>query len=309
MMKLQFFYLRLLKLGFLFIFSIQIFSQSIEKSYTVVSFPEIPQKFCDLSKKINESSGLIYWDNYIWTFNDSGGKAEIYKIDSATGEFVQTVKLNNAKNTDWEDITHDEDYIYIGDFGNNIGTRNDLRIYKVNKSMIDDGTVEKVPSEIIAFSYNDQISFTVNNRSNNYDCESLISFGDSLIIFSKNWINGKTRMYKMPKTPGKYGLDPIDSFNIKGLATGADYNPDINALILIGYQDYVPFLFYFTDFDGQQLGNHKVYKVKLSKMKDAQTEGVCWFTEDVILISTEQTSVFPQAVFQLNPMDVVKHID
>lgn len=303
------FYLKFLKLGFLLLFSLQLFSQTDDNSTTVVSFPEIPQKFCDLSKKINESSGLIYWDNHVWTFNDSGGKAEIYKIDSATGEIIQTVRLNNAKNTDWEDITHDEDFIYIGDFGNNFGNRKNLRIYKINKSMITEGELVKVPSEIIAFSYNDQTNFALNNRSNNYDCESLVNFGDSLIIFSKNWVDGKTRMYKVPKISGMYQLDPIDSFDIKGLATGADYNPEKNALILIGYKDHFPFLFYFTDFDGKYLGNYQVYKVKLNKMKDAQTEGVCWYNDNIILFSTEQTSVFPQAVFQFNPMDVVKHID
>ncbi len=112
-MFLQSFYLRTLKLGFLIFISLQLFSQKEDRPVTVVSFPEIPQKFCDLSKKINETSGLIYWNNYIWTFNDSGGEAEIYKVDSATGEILQTIRLNNAKNTDWEDITHDENYIYI----------------------------------------------------------------------------------------------------------------------------------------------------------------------------------------------------
>ncbi len=302
-------FLKIVTFGLLVLISLHLYSQTDEKPISIISFPEIPQKVCDLSKKINETSGIIYFEDHIWTFNDSGGKAEIYKIDSETGEIIQTVSLNNAKNTDWEDITHDEDYIYVGDFGNNLGDRKNLRIYKVNKSMIGDGKIEKVPSEIIAFSYNDQTTFTVNNRSNDYDCESLVSFGDSLIIFSKNWVDRKTRMYKMPKLAGMYQIDPISSFELNGLATGADFNVETNALILIGYTDKKPFLFYFKDFDGQQLGNHKVYKVLLNKMKGAQTEGVCWLNEETILFSTEQTSVYTQAVFQFNPMDVVKHIE
>lgn len=308
-MLLQLHRFKFLKLGLLVLITINLFGQPHQKSTTIISFPEIPQKFCGLSKKVNETSGLIYFDNSVWTFNDSQGKPEIYRINKQTGEIVQTVKLNNANNTDWEDITHDENYIYIGDFGNNLGNRNDLRVYKVNKSLIDDGEVVKVPSEIIAFSYNDQTSFTVNNRSNDYDCESLISFGDSLIIFTKNWVDGKSRMYKLPKLAGMYQLDPISSFELNGLATGADYSTEKNALILIGYQNYQPFLYYFTDFDGQQLGNHQVYKVKFNKMQDAQTEGVCWLNEDIIIFSTEQTKVFMQAVFQLNLTDVVKHIE
>lgn len=300
---------KILYLLFIVFISLNLIGQSVDKPISVVSFPEIPQKVCDLSKKINETSGIIYYNNFVWTFNDSGGEAEIYKIDSVTGEIVQTVRLNNAKNTDWEDIAHDEEFIYIGDFGNNRGTRKDLRIYKVRKTLIDDNKLVKVPSEVTAFSYNDQASFTENNRSNNYDCESLVSYGDSLIIFSKNWVDGKTRMYKMPKLAGRYQLDPISSFEINGLATGADFNAEKNALILIGYNDKKPFLCYFKDFDGRQLGNHQVYKIKLSKMQGAQTEGVCWKTDDLILFSTEQTRVYMQAVYSLNPTDVIKHID
>lgn len=308
-MLLKLFILKFLYLGFILIIAINISAQTAEKLVTIVSFPEIPQKFCDLPKKIIETSGLIYYDNHVWTFNDSQGEPEIYKVDGNTGEIVQTVRLNNAKNTDWEDITHDEDYIYIGDFGNNLGNRNDLRIYKINKSLIGDKKLEKVPSEIIAFSYNDQTSFAINNRSNNSDCESLISFGNSLIIFSKNWVDGNTRMYKMPKIAGMYQLDPISSFEINGLATGADYNEQKKDLIIIGYKEHKPFFFYFTDFDGQQLGNYQAYKVKMSKMKNAQTEGVCWLNDDIVLFSTEATNVFKQAVFQFNPTDVVKHIE
>ena len=305
---------KFLKPVFLVLIAANLMGQPHQKSTIVISFPEIPQKLYDLSKKVSETSGLIYYDNSVWTFNDSGGEPEIYRIDGQTGEIVQIVKLKNANNTDWEDITHDDNYIYIGDFGNNLGNRTDLRIYKVNKSLIDSESLQnskavKVPSEIIAFSYNDQTSFTVNNRSNDYDCESLISFGDSLIIFTKNWVDGKTRMYKLPKVGGMYKLDPVSSFDIKGLATGADYNMEKDALIMIGYHDYHPFLYYFTDFDGRHLGNYQVYKVKFNKMKDAQTEGVCWLNEDLVLFSTEQTKVFMQAVFQLNLTDVVKHIE
>jgi hypothetical protein len=283
--------------------------QSNMHNITIISFPEIPQKYSDLTKKVRETSGLIYYDNNIWTFNDSQGRPEIYRIDSQTGNIEQTIILKNASNTDWEDIAHDEAYIYIGDFGNNRGNRKDLRIYKISKSLIGGGKQVEIPSEVIAFSYNDQSNFVINNRSNNYDCESLISFGDSLIIFTKNWIDGLTRMYKMPKIAGLYALDPIGVFDIKGLATGADYSIEHNDLIMIGYQDYQPFIVYFQDFNGHQLGAGPVYKIKLNKLAGAQTEGICWINEELIAFSTEQTSVFLQSIFQLNPSSVVKHLD
>jgi hypothetical protein len=43
---------------------------------------------------------------------------------------LKTLKVN-AKNTDWEALTNDGNNFYIGDFGNNDGSRRDLTIYKV----------------------------------------------------------------------------------------------------------------------------------------------------------------------------------
>ncbi|OQX79058.1 MAG: hypothetical protein B6D61_04215 [Bacteroidetes bacterium 4484_249] len=174
--------------------------------YNIIEYPVIPKVYCEMNKKVNETSGLLLFDRGIWTFNDSGGKPELYRIEKESGKISQKITLENGENYDWEDITGDEEYIYIGDFGNNKGNRKDLKIYKIAKKHIGSKKKTKVRAEIINFSYNDQESFVVNNRKNNYDCESVISFGDSLIIFSKNWVNEKTRMYKLPKTPGMYDL-------------------------------------------------------------------------------------------------------
>src|SRR4051812_45510552 len=83
---------------------------------------------------LKESSGLCYTDGQLWSFGDSGNPDAIYKIDTTTGAILQTVTIANYPNTDWEDITADALYIYIGDFGNNSGDRTDLKILRVKKS-------------------------------------------------------------------------------------------------------------------------------------------------------------------------------
>src|SRR5687768_2482689 len=78
---------------------------------------------------ISETSGLMFWDGLLWTHNDSGGDAVLFGLDTASGTLVRSVRILEATNVDWEDITRDEDYVYIADFGNNNGTRTDLKIY------------------------------------------------------------------------------------------------------------------------------------------------------------------------------------
>ncbi len=97
----------------------------------IITYPTIFETYSNLPDKVDETSGLIYLNGYVWTFNDSGGEPEIYKIDNESGKIIQTVRITNGENFDWEDITRDESFIYIGDFGNNWGTRKDLKIYKI----------------------------------------------------------------------------------------------------------------------------------------------------------------------------------
>ena len=109
-----------------------------------------------LSSTLAETSGLIRWDNLIWTHNDSDD-INLYGLDSLNGNIVQTQALTGTQNTDWEEISQDEDYLYIGDFGNNSnGNRTDLKILRISKSSFSAGTPV---TDTISFSYADQVNF------------------------------------------------------------------------------------------------------------------------------------------------------
>jgi len=88
-------------------------------------------KVTDLSSRIEETSGLLYINGHLLTHNDSGGSVKLYEIDTLTGEVVNDVLLNGATLTDWEDMCADDTHIYIGDFGNNVGERINLKLYKI----------------------------------------------------------------------------------------------------------------------------------------------------------------------------------
>ena len=129
-----------------------------------------------------------------------------------------------ANNNDWEDICFDSSYIYIADFGNNYGNRQDLVIYKVSIPDYLNTSDNTVVAEQINFSYSDQTTFQSNPYNSNFDAESIISFNDSLYIFTKNWVDNKSNVYSLTKNVGTYIASKVDSLDVQGLITAAEYN-------------------------------------------------------------------------------------
>tara|TARA_B110000114_G_scaffold32987_1_gene34044 strand:- start:60 stop:1208 length:1149 start_codon:yes stop_codon:yes gene_type:complete len=192
---------------------------------------------------LDENSGLIFYNNNIITFNDSGGEANLYEINASTGNITRTVTITNATNVDWEDITQDASYIYIGDIGNNNGNRTDLKIYKIAKNDYN-GSDDIAVAEIISYSYADQLDFTSNPNNTNWDAEGLISYSDQLLIFSKNWVDNRVNVYSIPKTNGTYSALLESSYNTNGLITSAEISLNENIIYLIGYSSsQAPFMY------------------------------------------------------------------
>ena len=275
-----------------------------------------PPFFMQLPENVSETSGLIFYNNGLWTHNDSGGEAKIYKIDTISSEIIQTIYLPNASNYDWEDITQDENFIYIGDVGNNEGNRRNLRIYKVNKNVIPSSGNANVNSSIIHFSYSDQTNFSSAFNDNNYDCEAIISCGDYLYLFSKNWENYKTKLYRLPKIPGTYEAALIDSFNVNGLVTGATYNQEFNEVSLIGYYNYIPFMFLLYNYQDNNFFSGNKRRIDFPYNIGSQTEGITYFFEKNVFISCENSNV-SQRVFKVNtgiwtnisPIGIEEHME
>ena len=252
---------------------------------------------------VPENSGVEWINGSIYTFGDSGNPASIFKIDTTTGNVLQVIHVTNYGNTDWEDITQDSANIYIDDAGNNNGDRTDLKILKISKSQFvgNTATTINVTAQAINFSYADQTSFTSNSNTN-FDCESLISIGDSLYIFSKDRGDLKTRVYCMPKNPGTYTLTPYTNYNVNGKICGADYNPINNEVILVGYLsgDKNSFIWLLNDFQGTNFFSGNKRRLELGNTSTAwQTEGIAFYNETSthrIFISNED-NVTPAGIY------------
>ncbi len=189
---------------------------------------------------LDETSGLVFYNNTLITHNDSGGQPNLFEINRSTGAVTRTVIVSNATNVDWEDIAQDSSYIYIGDIGNNSGTRKDLKIYKISKEDYNDGD-DIVTPEIISYSYENQIDFTPSVNKTNWDAEGLISYNDKLLIFTKNWVDNQVNVYSIPKTSGEVHRAVLESsYNTHGLVTGADISADQKVIFLTGYSSTAP---------------------------------------------------------------------
>ena len=249
-----------------------------------------------LSATLNEISGLIIYDGLFWGFNDSGGKDELYGFDHS-GEIMREVEIDDADNDDWESITQNEKHIFIGDFGNNGGHRKNLCIYKIKKKDLDNEKKQKVEAKKIEIEYASQEEFGYSHLSTPFDCEAMVEFEDNLYIFSKDWAERTTVSYKIPVKRGKYKLHAVDTFDVHGLITGADINPDKNRLALLGYENYKAFIWLFSGFEGDDFLSGKAQLIQLPNLDNAQTEGICFLGNDSLLVACENSRGIRQQVF------------
>lgn len=229
-----------------------------------------------LPESLIESSGLHFLDGQLLSIQDSGNENKIFEIDSLNGNILREVTIGNTVNTDWESITGDDNFIYIGDFGNNNGTRTDLKIFKIPMSEYLADTSTQT-AEIISFSYADQTGFASSPFATNFDAEAFCSFGDSLLLFTKNWINGYSKIYKLSKAPGNYEVNVIDSINTEGFVTGCTCDPESGLIHLIGHNSILaPFAVRISDFSSNQITDGEINRVELSSPigQSAQIEGL-----------------------------------
>jgi hypothetical protein len=231
-----------------------------------------PARSWQLSDTLVETSGLIYWENHLYTHNDDTDNA-LYQL-SLNGRIIRRIPLGKTKNVDWEDLAQDKDFIYMGDFGNNSnGQRIDLKILRIEKS-----TLSTTPIiDTIWFDYeNRSISSDKTPNATDFDCEAFVIVGDSMYLFTKEWISNQTTVYALPKIPGKYRAIKKSSHPVDGLITGADMVEidHKNVLVLCGYSKLLqPFLFVCYNFDQTDFFGGCMQRMNI-KLNFHQIEGI-----------------------------------
>ena len=245
-----------------------------------------------LPKEINETSGLEIINNNFITHNDSGGDPVVYEFNQ-NGVIINRYNINgdlgyNLENVDWEDLGADGEYLYIADTGNNFGTRKDLKLIKVDPSNNFQAVNE------INISYKDQESFLPKLR-HKFDAEGLTIIDDQIALFSKDRDSLNTDIYFIPTNGGP--LSSINTFNVKALITGADYDNNLGLLALISYDsDGNQYIILFPNFNPKGKNSFKKFKIPIDK---SQMESIKIINKNEFWITSEDEGSGHPTLFKI----------
>ncbi len=225
----------------------------------------------NLDATLNESSGLLYINNRLISMNDSGNAPRLYEMDTISNQIIRTIDISYANNVDWEALAEDDDYIYIGDFGNNLGNRTDLMIYRINKTDYLAGN--QVPAAHIRFSYDDQTDFTLDSNTN-FDAEAMIVNDTNIFIFTKNHGDQHCSLYKIPKFLGTFRATLVSTYDTQGMITDANYDRQNEQIFLTGYDNRLnPFIIRLAGYAGIDFFSGSVDRISVSNQA-VQIEGI-----------------------------------
>ncbi|PKK36357.1 hypothetical protein BWI96_10825 [Siphonobacter sp. SORGH_AS_0500] len=228
----------------------------------------------------NENSGLATASGKptFWTHNDSGGKPELYEVDSV-GNLLYTWALPDLQNKDWEELSRDpQGNIYIGDTGNNTNTRKDLCIYKVSDSH---SSTKAEKSHTITLTKR-----IFRRRSpKKLLTAKLFLCQRQLVPLSKNWGKPTAKLYTLPARAGDYTAVLKDSIRLNGMITAADISPDQQTFAVLTYGK----VFFFAIEEKKIDFKHPLSCLKIGR---GQVEALVFVTNHDLLVTNEKGKIY-----------------
>ena len=266
------------KILFLFILPLNIIGQNYDTLKVIA----------DLPSDLNEVSGieLVEKSKYYWMINDGGNKSKLFGL-SEKGKIKKEIDLD-AKNHDWEDLTSDsEGNIYIGDFGNNKSSRQNLQILKVERKYL---SKKKARVSKIKFTYEDQKLFPPKKDHLFYDAEAFFYFKNNLYVFTKSRVKGSpgiTSVYKIPAIQGTHIARKIGEYEncsqIDCWITSADITNDGKKVVLLSQKN----ILVFSNFTKDNFFSGTIKKIPFKYY--SQKESIAFKDLNTVLICDEKS--------------------
>jgi len=269
-----------------------------------------PTKLADLEdQSITESSGLVASrtsPGSYWTHNDAGDAPLIYSFDTK-GRSRGVWRVTGATSYDWEDLAAgtgpkpDTNYLYIGDIGDNDGTRSEIVIYRIPEPQIPNGNTVSTAEHPAATETAEAIRLRYPDGK--HDCEALL-------------VHPRTgRIYLVVKEksakPGIYAADaPAVSGDVITLArigeldmsehseaviNGGAISPDGQRAVLSDYTQGYEFVLSEANAPFDSIWKQPMRTVDLGKRKHG--EAVCYRLDGKALLATSER--LPAPLFEM----------
>ncbi|WP_313093515.1 hypothetical protein [Chryseobacterium flavum] len=254
-----------------------------------------------LPKKLKEVSGItLSKDKKItWVIEDKGNKNSIYGLNSE-GQLLAQIPVENAENTDWEDIISDaQGNIYIGDFGNNDNNRQDLAILKTDLKDVKQTTTKVI--QTTKFHYEGQTEFPPKKSNLLYDCEGFVEMDGNFYLFTKNrskGFDGTFLVFQVPNKEGDFEAKLIGRLKLQGgyndaAITSAAINSTKDKIVLLTHKN----IHVLTGFTADNFNSAKIQKISLNH--NSQKEAIVFFNDKTLLIADEKGKDEGGNVYQL----------
>ena len=209
-------------------------------SFTLIS---CASRTYHLPNQLNEISGIDdAFRSAYFSINDSGDGPFVYIMNEDGGSILHKMFVSGTDNIDWEDLSTDGEFLYIGDIGNNRNQRRDLMVYRVpinyswtfyyNGGKLNHNLPDTVQAEFFVFNYPDQIMFPPEDSQMNFDSEALTYADGKLLILSKDRskpYKGICKIYEADLSNNMLEVKLLQEIHLKGVSwltgsvTGCDY--------------------------------------------------------------------------------------
>lgn len=249
---------------------------------------------------VTESSGIAASrrnPGRYWTHNDSGGRPQLFAIDEKGSNFGSFL-VTGAKAFDWEDIAvapgadTNTSYIYVGDIGDNLKTRDEIVVYRVAEPSIgpSNNTKRSTPTVAVA-------AIRLAYPDGKHDCEALLvhpTTGDVYVITKT--LDDTARVYaaRAPlATSKRTTLEFVATIRVPSLfgstITGADISSDGRHVVLANYLGA-----YELSLDDNTSAFDAIWKLPLASISipaRPQGESICYSADgNKVLLTSEGAS-------------------
>lgn len=252
-----------------------------------------------LPKKLKEVSGITLSNDQkiIWAIEDQGNKNSVFALDRK-GNLLSEIVVENAENTDWEDITKDkEGNLYIGDFGNNENDRKNLSIIKLDVKSESQAVAKAIQST--TFRYEGQTEFPPSKSNLLYDCEAFVEKDGMFYLFTKNRskaFDGTFLIFQIPNKEGDFEAKLVGKLKLEGnyddaAITAASINSK-NEIVLLTHSN----IHLLTDFSPNDFNKAKIKTISLDD--NSQKEAIVFVDDTTLLIADEKDKKTGGNVYQ-----------